>query len=109
MRDKITAKVPLIGAAAVLMLGLTACGGGASGLSEHQDALDSVSDFESALSDVEVHDDLDDLEGPLNDLGEALACFEEALEQDAEAAGELVPQASGADAVAGGAAPSPEC
>lgn len=44
---------------------------------------DSVSDFESALSDFEIHDDLDDLEGPLSDLGEALACFKRALAEDA--------------------------
>lgn len=110
MRDRIKTKVPLIGAAATLTLALSACGGGASGLSEQQDALDSLSDFEDALSNVEDEDDFDALEDPFRNFGDALECFQEALAEDAEATGELVPQASGAgDLVAGGSASNLDC
>lgn len=110
MRDKFKAKMPMVGAAAALTLMLSACGGGASGLSEQQDTLDSLSDFEDALSSVEDEDDFDALEDQFRDFGNALECFQEALAEDAEGTGELVPQAAGAEGlVAGVAEPDPNC
>lgn len=110
MRDRIKAKMPMIGAAAALTLALSACGGGASGLSEQQDALDALSDFEDALSEVEDEDDFEALDREFDDFGDALECFQEALAEDAEATGELVPQVSGAgDPVAGVAEPNSDC